>query len=648
MARLSIDDAAPRLERHPLGPRVYWLGRRVHEWHLGVAALFSLAAAGAAGLVHEGPPALAVAAVATWLVAKDWHDLVPASRDTAAWSIGLHRRPHPLRELRRADAVPTLAAVAVAAVSAVNLLSALTPTIAWRGHALLTIATVQELRIFHALAVPLSLGLGAGAYYLYRRRHRALQLTVALLLVLAVVNVCKGLDIEEAAVDVAAAMALWLSRRSFVVRHDPLGRRAGTYAALAVVAAGAVAAFAIVAAAAVPGTGAAALVRATLDLLLWRGGPIAMHRELARIDLAVGAIGLGTLAFATYLLFRPVTPPHDAPDSSARDAAARLVRAHGVDTLAYFKLRRDTQYLFSSDQRAFLAYRIRQGVLLVSGDPVGPSDAVAELLADLAVYAERHGLRMAALGASEALRPAYEQLGLRALYIGDEAILDTRTFSLEGRAIRKVRQSVTRLERSGYTAQLVRLTDLGDAEREQLDAVAAASLRGSAERGFSMALDRLDPVEHGDTLVVLARDDQMRVRGFLHFVPVYGRPAVSLASMRRDPETPNGLTEYLVVRALALLAGGGIEEVSLNFAAFGRLLHDSERPLRRFVRSALRAADAVFQIERLYRFNAKFSPQWQPRYLMHEGAFALPRAGLAALAVEGQLPVFRRAQRAAA
>ena len=45
-----------------------------------------------------------------------------------------------------------------------------------------------------------------------------------------------------------------------------------------------------------------------------------------------------------------------------------------------------------------------------------------------------------------------------------------------------------------------------------------------------------------------------------------------------------------------------------------------------------------FQIESLYRFNAKFFPRWEPRFLVYEGTFGMPRAGIAALWAEGQLP----------
>ena len=46
----------------------------------------------------------------------------------------------------------------------------------------------------------------------------------------------------------------------------------------------------------------------------------------------------------------------------------------------------------------------------------------------------------------------------------------------------------------------------------------------------------------------------------------------------------------------------------------------------------------MFQIERLYRFNAKFFPRWEPRYVVYERRLGFPRVGLAALWAEGQLP----------
>ena len=74
-------------------------------------------------------------------------------------------------------------------------------------------------------------------------------------------------------------------------------------------------------------------------------------------------------------MFRPLSAPRRLPTLEVRQDARDLVHRHGTDTLAYFKLRRDQHYLFSADRRAFLGYRVEAGVLLVSGDPVGPAES---------------------------------------------------------------------------------------------------------------------------------------------------------------------------------------------------------------------------------------------------------------------------------
>ena len=627
-----------RIDRHRLGPRVYVLGTRVHEWHLGVALLLGLAVGGLFDRVDDNFATAVAIAAGLWLVAKDWRDLFPAQRDSAAWRLGLHVRAHPLRAVHRADPLPQVAALTAGLAGLVNLASAATPNLAWRNHLLLQVEPFEALKLSHAAAIQASMLLLVTAPYLWRRRQGALRLALALLLGLTALDLLKGLDVEAAAGSVGAAVVLWLGRHSFCVRHDPDTLRAALRRVPLLAAASLLLCGLAMWIAAPESAGFGTILRATGDALLWQVGPLDFHRELGHLDEAIGFAGLLTLVWCAYVLFRPLAVPRVLPGIEVRRAARDVVRRHGSDTLAYFKLRRDQHYLFSPDRQAFLGYRVEAGVLLVSGDPVGPEAAIPSLLRELSLFAETRGLRLAALGAGELVRPLWEQLGLRSMYLGDEAVVETGSFSLEGRAIRKVRQSVTRLEKHGYRAELVRLGQLSDAELAELEAVSVSWRRGDVERGFTMSLDELRREDHGDSLVVLGRDAEGHIGGFLHFAPSYGRAAVSLSLMRRRRDTPNGLMEFLVARGLELLRERGVEEASLNFAAFARFVHAPRGWGERVAGRGLLIADAFFQIERLHRFNAKFFPRWEPRYLMYERVQALPRVGLAALWVEGQLP----------
>jgi lysyl-tRNA synthetase class 2 len=171
----------------------------------------------------------------------------------------------------------------------------------------------------------------------------------------------------------------------------------------------------------------------------------------------------------------------------------------------------------------------------------------------------------------------------------------------------------------------------------EIERVLERGRQGAPERGFSMAMDSISR-HANETLVLLARDPDGAIRGVLHFVPCYGRAAVSLSFMRRDPDTPNGLTEFLVATAAELLRDRGLRELSLNFATFARWMHSPERWHERALGKLVALANPFFQIESLYRYNAKFFPRWEPRYLVYQGALGLPRASLAAAWAEGQLP----------
>ena len=138
------------------------------------------------------------------------------------------------------------------------------------------------------------------------------------------------------------------------------------------------------------------------------------------------------------------------------------------------------------------------------------------------------------------------------------------------------------------------------------------------------------------TVFAVAECEQGRVGGFLHLAPTQAGGGWSLSTMRRRPDVPNGLTEFLIVETLAWAKEVGATELSLNFCVFTEFI-SVERAVtvpRRLLRRALLAADSVFQLERLYSFNRKFFPEWRPRYLCVERLGDLPIVGLAYLHVE--------------
>ncbi|MEV6838152.1 phosphatidylglycerol lysyltransferase domain-containing protein [Streptomyces sp. NPDC051133] len=322
-----------------------------------------------------------------------------------------------------------------------------------------------------------------------------------------------------------------------------------------------------------------------------------------------------------------------------------LLDRHGDrDSLGYFALRRDKAAIFSPSGKAAVTYRVVGGVSLASGDPIGDPEAWPGAIDAWLAEARRHAWTPAVMGASEEAGTVYARHGLDALELGDEAIVDLADFTLEGRAMRVVRQAHNRVKRAGYTVRIRRHEDIPEEEMAHLVDRADHWRDGATERGFSMALGRLGDPADGRCVMLECRDANDEPRALLSFVP-WGEHGLSLDLMRRDRACENGLMEYMVVELLVQAEELGIQRVSLNFAMFRSVFERGSRlgagPVLRVWRSTLTFFSRWWQIESLYRANAKYRPVWEPRFLLFAKSSDIPRIGLASAQAEGFLTLPR-------
>ncbi|ABS03952.1 protein of unknown function DUF470 [Kineococcus radiotolerans SRS30216 = ATCC BAA-149] len=374
---------------------------------------------------------------------------------------------------------------------------------------------------------------------------------------------------------------------------------------------------------------------------LFEPGPLTLQLP-HWVGVLLNTIGTLALLGAGWALFGPRRDQR--AHTAADDAALRrlLATAGPQDSLGYFALRPDKSLVFSASGKAAIAYRTIGDVCLASGDPLGHSSAWPEVIEAWRMLLREHGWIPAVLGASERGAQAYATAGLDALELGDEAVVDTTTFSLEGRAVRSLRQAVNRVARTGMSVRLRRQGDVAPAELVRLAELAEHWRAGEVERGFSMALGRVGEPGDDDLLIAECLDAQGRSCALLTFVP-WGRDGLSLDLMRRDRDVElNGLTEFAVTSVLTHAPELGVQRVSLNFAVFRTAFDRGGRlgagPVLRLWRRVLTFGSRWWQLESLYRANVKYQPQWTPRFLCFASARDVPKIGIAAARAEGFLP----------
>ncbi len=497
----------------------------------------------------------------------------------------------------------------------------------------------------HVVTLILGIALLFLADQLAKGKHRAWQVAVVLFSLGFVSNILKGPHPVSAVYCLGMAIALVVLRHRFSAPADPpslfhLLRRIPIYLG-AVIAFGFISLLIERSHISPPitfGGGLETIVKGLVGV----EGPYTYHRRFFAEFFPAALLTLGILGMVglVVLLFRPLRArrPHSSTDW---DHVERLVHQYGWDTLAYFALRDDKSFFFSSDGEAMVAFTYIRGYALVSGDPVGRAESIPLVVDEFLTFCAQRAWNPAFLAIRESDLPLYSTRGFHHFYLGDEAIIHCDTFTLEGHRMKGVREAVRRVARH-YHFKLLSEANASPQLVEKLNAI-SAKWRGKApERGFTMSLSQ--GVEgngkNQEFLLAVALDDHNVPGGFLRIVPAYGQIfGYTLDLMRHDPTAPNGMTEFLISQTALALKERRVVRLSMNFAVWGRLFESDVHYsfTQRIAKKLVSLLNPFFQIKSLHDFNEKFLPQWLPRVLAYREPTDLPKVGLLYAGAEGFL-----------
>ena len=480
-----------------------------------------------------------------------------------------------------------------------------------------------------------------------KRKRRAWNLSVILLAIGVTADGFRfHIHIEHIAVNLITLMLLLIFRDQFYAKSDPRTERHPIRGFLIAFLTLFIISMALVlvrhTAAFVGSPSFVQILQTVLYGFVGANGPVAFRSDRIgdSVKFVLQVFGYLTLLVPLWQFFRKVQPINQISIQEAEKVKEIVLKNPQSDSLSYFSTRLDKSVMWSDSHTAGQSYRVQNGVLLVSGDPFGHYSLWSEVMDKLIALADEYAWTLAVMGAGERAGELWmEKTNMDALHIGDEAIIDTKNFTIEGPSMKNVREMINKTKRLGYTTEAMRVTELGEELREELRVKAVEWRYGEKERGFSMALDRfMHPIDDQEIYVIAKKDGV--VMAFMTFSP-WAKNGASLDRMLRSREADTGVNELIITAACEYARNHKVDRISLNFAAFRSIFEEAQRisagPVLRAKRNLLRFFSKWFQVESLYRFNAKFQPDWNPRYLIYPGPAKLLEIGVAVGKAEGLL-----------
>lgn len=518
-------------------------------------------------------------------------------------------------------------ALLTALMGIVNVLSAITPGLPMRIHWLKTIFPFEiraQAHIFAAISGFLLLVL---AIHLLRRKRIAWILTVVILILSIISHLVKGLDYEECVLAGVLLLQLVRMRDIFTAQSDRPSIAQGLWALAA----------ALLFTLAYGTLGFYLLDREySIDFNLkdaWLQ-TLAMFftEDNAGLDPttrfgtffanSIYIIGAVTLGYAAVLLLRPVLLRTVAPDSD-RSRAKAIVEQYGRSSLARFTLLSDKSYYFSPSGRSVIAYVARGRGAIALGDPIGPADDRPEVILGFQEFCRRNDWYPGFYQTLPDDLDLYQSLGFHALQIGQEAIVDLKQFSIEGKAGRKLRSPINKLKKQGYHIEFHQPPISADLLK-QLRVVSDEwlHLTHGAEKKFSLGWFDDDYLRDCEIAAVYTPEGQ--ISAFANVVSEYQCNEITIDLMRRRIEVEPGTMDFLFVEMFQYFKAKGYDGFNLGLSALVSSIESAASPrLAQGMHYLYTHLNQFYNFTGLHEYKDKFNPRWESRYLIYPGLVSL-------------------------
>ena len=487
-----------------------------------------------------------------------------------------------------------------------------------------------------ALMLLAGIGLIYLARGLARRKRMAWVLAFGLASSSALLYVGQNASIVRAILAALFAMELWLQRARFHARTDPVRL---THALVATpVLALAISMYGVVGLHQTghPSAGLVSDLHAT-----WRAAAfenVSYYAGMRSPEAFVWSLRLLLVVSAGYVLTAAFAPVAWRRYRSlvGESVVATLAREHGVDSMSYFAKQADKRH-FTVDERAFIGFRVKNRVAIAAGDAVGYSASLDHCTAAFVAACRSNDWIPVFYEASDRHLESYRRAGLRWFKIGEEAVLDLRSWSLEGGKVAKVRQFINKVKREApdlVVREYVRASGPDRGIDDQLEEISSEWLarKKGGEMGFNLGVFQIDDLADKRTLIAQRADG--RVEAFVTWLPYRAGRAVVLDAMRYREAAQPGIMDMLIAESAVLFKKEGLQAASLAMAPMANA--DDEAPVSPYdkgVRLIFEHFSSVYGYRTLFQYKKKFNPTWEPRYLVFPSPHQLLRIGYALVAV---------------
>ena len=521
-----------------------------------------------------------------------------------------------------------LPAVLLFVLGIVNIISVLTPAISGRASLLANFIPTKAMLVSNHLVLLIGVLLLVNAAFLLRGLLGAWYFSIVFCLMSVIGNLSKALDYEEALFALIVFLILLLTRKQYFIKADRNFQNLSVGLAVC-----------IMAAVLIYGTTGFYFLnsrhfgmtftltnsfRHTLEnfLFLNTGGLKPLTHFGHGFLWSINVLGAGSVFLLFYGLIKPYIFERRIEKEEFQQARM-LIEKHGRSSSDYFKVYFDKLLFFSKNKDAFIAYRVANNFAVVLEEPVCADDEGVQVrvLEEFSQFCIQQGLKPSFYQVDTNSLSLFESLGMKSIIIGQEAIVDLGSFSLEGKDRKSIRNAFNSVLKKGYQVRVYE-PPVKAGLIQKLQSVSDDWLKSLAREEIVFSQGMFDAVQLIDQTIITLETADDRVVAFLNVIPDYAKGEATYDLIRKTSDAPAGNMDVLIVELISYCKSRGYKYLNMGMAPMSGI--DSGRDLpEKAIKFAYENVKWFRHYHGLRDFKEKFTPSWENKYLIYENYFDL-------------------------
>jgi phosphatidylglycerol lysyltransferase len=244
-----------------------------------------------------------------------------------------------------------------------------------------------------------------------------------------------------------------------------------------------------------------------------------------------------------------------------------------------------------------------------------------KLIHEFEVFCKRNSLKTAYYKIDESKLSLFESFGKKSLPIGQEAIVNLQTFTLEGKDKKSLRNALNALEKKGFKT-VVHQAPIKDGLLQKLKHVSDDWLRSldRKEMVFSQGMFNWNELKN-QTIITIENSDE-KIVSFLNIIPDYTPNEGTYDLVRKTEDAPSGSMDALIIALIAQLKEQGLSALNMGVAPMSGIDQPKDFP-EWTVKFAYEKLQQFRHYHGLRDFKDKFNPTWVNKYLVYENHYDL-------------------------